>query len=104
MTHTLQRCSSFQKYNEEQFTPAKIDNAAQEVWHGTAGFGISIDPIVSQVLITKHGLIDDKTYIDPRSKQSFNFDHLRKVGRWLWVWLAMTYARAGGDKSPGGGG
>eukprot|EP00042_Codosiga_hollandica_P037726 m.300567 g.300567 ORF g.300567 m.300567 type:complete len:281 (-) comp55212_c2_seq3:1872-2714(-) len=52
---------AFRRYNEEQFTPCKLDGAATEV------------------LITKHAAQEDGTYLDPRSKQTFTFDHLRKV-------------------------
>lgn len=31
------------------------------------------------MLITKHAAQEDGTYLDPRSKQTFTFDHLRKV-------------------------
>ena len=35
--------------------------------------------ILSKVLVTKHGELPDGRYYDPRSKQSFHYDHLRKV-------------------------
>lgn len=52
---------AFAKYNEDQFTPAKVEGAAKEV------------------IVAAPGLQADGTYIDPRTKQTFNFDHLRKV-------------------------
>lgn len=44
----------------DQFTPCKLADGAN-------------------VLITKHGAIDNNTFHDPKSKQKFNYDHLRKV-------------------------
>eukprot|EP00045_Choanoeca_perplexa_P002294 m.23815 g.23815 ORF g.23815 m.23815 type:complete len:276 (+) comp11435_c0_seq1:108-935(+) len=49
---------AFVQYNEDSFTPAQVDGA--------------------KVLITSHGRQADGRYVDPKSKQSFNFDHLRK--------------------------
>lgn len=51
---------AFAKYNEDQFTPAKVEGAEK------------------QVIVASPGLQADGTYIDPRTKQTFNFDHLRK--------------------------
>ncbi|EDQ89732.1 uncharacterized protein MONBRDRAFT_32113 [Monosiga brevicollis MX1] len=50
---------AFVNYNEESFTPAQLDDD-------------------SKVLITKHGRQSDGRYIDPKTKQVFKFDHLRK--------------------------
>jgi len=51
---------AFGAYNEEQFTPCPLPDAAEPV------------------LVTPHGKLDGGRYLDPRTKQSFAFDHLRK--------------------------
>lgn len=53
--------SAFADYNEEQFTPATLEGSD------------------SQVLITSEGSLGSGKYVDPRSGQSFSFDHLRKA-------------------------
>lgn len=52
---------AFQQYNEQQFTPAKLDGVKDEV------------------LITPYGRQANGKYLDPASKNTFSFDHLRKV-------------------------
>lgn len=52
--------AAFSQYNMEQFTPCKLDGSDE------------------QALITKHGLLSDGMFFDPRSKQKFRYDHLRK--------------------------
>ena len=51
---------AFAEYNMEQFTPAKLDNAEE------------------QVIVSRHGLQDGGRYLDPRSKQTFKYHHLKK--------------------------
>jgi capping protein alpha len=51
---------AFVQYNEENFTPAAMEGSEQKV------------------LITPFGRQPDGRYVDPRSKQVFSFDHLRK--------------------------
>ena len=51
---------AFAKYNEDQYTPCPLPDAAESV------------------LITSEGKLDGGRYLDPRTEQSFAFDHLRK--------------------------
>lgn len=51
---------AFIKYNQDQFTPVKLEGSDREA------------------LVTEFGLQPDGRYVDPHSKQTFNFDHLRK--------------------------
>jgi len=60
--------SAFSQYNKEQLTPARLDGAELPC------------------LVSDFNALGGGRFADPRSKQSFKFDHLRKEASDLQPW------------------
>jgi capping protein alpha len=75
---------AFAKYNRDQFFPVELPNGSKVFENELFDFKLCVWQVnvtpnaILQTLITAHGEIDQNTYFDPKSKQSFEFDHLRK--------------------------
>ncbi len=66
---------AFARYNEEQFTTAKLPGGSQQV----CSEGIDWGPAESQVLVSSHNALGDSRYYDAASQTSFAFDHVAQV-------------------------
>lgn len=96
-----------ESYNAQSLQFAHYWLSAQLVFHClNVIFVITFFHHPYQVLVTSHGELPDGTFIDPKSKLKFRYDHLRKVGfcwcslliQWITFYLDKIFTKIANGK------
>lgn len=85
--------TALEQYNTEQLITVKLPGSELEVCLRFFLFITSpwlyadrLLLFVFKVIVSSHGKTDDDRYLDPRSKQTFKFDHMRLVRIYIYIY------------------